>query len=174
MPAAIGWRVFTLGRRFAGSAETLTDIQLTSRRDDGRCCAFLIRAAATDEECMAGRVLKRIAREKVNVSLTLPASLLSNREFAPRSSMCRGCILQECWGCILLMMVSHCHAPVTLFNTLSGRSRCKLTVAGQSEAHILHSPLQFFSALCPPYTLHQSLLGSHTGRLHDALQDVTV
>ena len=36
---------------------------------------------------MAGRVLKRIARENVNVSLTLPASLLPfNREFAPRSA----------------------------------------------------------------------------------------
>ena len=37
-----------------------------------------------DEECMAGRVLKRIVRENVNVSLTLPASLPCNREFAPR------------------------------------------------------------------------------------------
>ena len=33
-----------------------------------------------------------------------------------------------------------------------------------------HSPLQFFSALCPPYTLHQSLLWSHTGRLYAALK----
>ena len=42
---------------------------------------------ASDEECMAGRVLKRIiARENVNVSLTLPASLPFNREFAPRSA----------------------------------------------------------------------------------------
>ena len=35
---------------------------------------------------MAGRVLKRIAREVVNVSLTLAASLPFNREFAPRSA----------------------------------------------------------------------------------------
>ena len=35
---------------------------------------------------MAGRVLKRIARENVYVSLTLPASLPFNREFAPRSA----------------------------------------------------------------------------------------
>ena len=32
------------------------------------------------------RVLKRIAWENVNVSLTLPASLPFNREFAPRSA----------------------------------------------------------------------------------------
>ena len=32
--------------------------------------------------CMAGRVLKRIARENVNVSLTLPASLAGDRKFA--------------------------------------------------------------------------------------------
>ena len=31
-------------------------------------------------------MLKRIARENVNVSLTLPASLPFNREFAPRSA----------------------------------------------------------------------------------------
>ena len=31
-------------------------------------------------------MLKRIARENVNVSLTLPASLPVNREFAPRSA----------------------------------------------------------------------------------------
>ena len=36
--------------------------------------------------CMVGRVLKRIARENVNVSLTLPASLPSNSEFARRCS----------------------------------------------------------------------------------------
>ena len=44
--------------------------------------------ATTDEECMgmAGRVLKRIARENVYVSLTLPASLPFNREFTPRSA----------------------------------------------------------------------------------------
>ena len=85
-------------KRFAGSAETLAAIQLTSRRDDGRCCAqrsshpvtsserrttspYEIRTT-TDEECMAGRVLKRIARENVNVSLSLPF----NSEFAPRSA----------------------------------------------------------------------------------------
>ena len=104
MPAAIEWRPVTLVKRFAGSAETLTAIQLTSRRDDGRYCSprsshpvtiltrerrttspYEIRAA-TGEECMAGRVLKRIARENVNVSLTLPASLPFNREFAPRSA----------------------------------------------------------------------------------------
>ena len=102
MPAAIEWRPVTLVKRFAGSAETLTAIQLTSRRDDRRYCApssshpvtcrerrttspYEIRAA-TDEECMAGRVLKRIARENVNVSLTLPASLPFNREFGLRSA----------------------------------------------------------------------------------------
>ena len=102
MPAVIEWRPVTLVKNFAGSAETLTAIQLTSRRDDGRLCAprsphpvtswerrttypYEIRAA-TDEECMAGRVLIRIARENVNVSLTLPASLPFNREFAPRSA----------------------------------------------------------------------------------------
>ena len=42
--------------------------------------------AASDEDCMAGRVVKRIARENVNVSFTLPASLPFNREFAPRSA----------------------------------------------------------------------------------------
>ena len=98
MPAVIEWRPVTLVKNFAGSAETLTAIQLTSRRDDGRCCAprsshpvtswqrrtntpYEIRAAS-DEECMAGRVLKRIAKENVNVSLSLPF----NREFAPRSA----------------------------------------------------------------------------------------
>ena len=39
VPAAIEWRPVTLVKRFAGSAETLAAIQLTSRRDDGRCCA---------------------------------------------------------------------------------------------------------------------------------------
>ena len=39
--------------------------------------------------CMAGRVLKRIARENVNVSLTLPGSLPGNHEFA------RGCGTQS-------------------------------------------------------------------------------
>ena len=34
MPAEIEWRPVTLVKRFAGSAETLTAIQLTSRRDD--------------------------------------------------------------------------------------------------------------------------------------------
>ena len=34
--------------------------------------------------CLAGRVLKRIARENVSVSLTLPASLPGNCEFARR------------------------------------------------------------------------------------------
>ena len=34
--------------------------------------------------CLSGRVLKRIARENVNVSLTLPASLPGNREFGRR------------------------------------------------------------------------------------------
>ena len=90
MPAEIEWRPVTLVKRFAGSAETLTAIQLTSRRDDWkrgaqRTSPYEIRAAP-DEECMAGRVLKRIARENVNVSLPLPASLPFNREFAPRSA----------------------------------------------------------------------------------------
>ena len=34
MPAEIEWRPVTLVKRFAGNAETLTAIQLTSRRDD--------------------------------------------------------------------------------------------------------------------------------------------
>ena len=34
VPAEIEWRHVTLVKRFAGSAETLTAIQLTSRRDD--------------------------------------------------------------------------------------------------------------------------------------------
>ena len=43
VPVAIEWRSVTLVKRFAVSAETLTaiHIQLTSRRDDGRCCALL-------------------------------------------------------------------------------------------------------------------------------------
>ena len=44
------------------------------------------RIGPLNEECMAGRVLKRIARENVNVSLTLPASLPFDREFAPWSA----------------------------------------------------------------------------------------
>ena len=155
MPAAIEWRVVTLGKRFAGSAETLTAIMAGSecRKNMNKTkienrfvslCAkfnadfktvlvFFLALIVMDfysfenlkkkknkkknEKnfmnkielefkftygvqissksvnsyiknhplkrgrtlmCMAGRVLKRIARENVNVNLTLPASLPSN------------------------------------------------------------------------------------------------
>ena len=82
---------------------------------------------------MAGRVLKRIARENVNVSLTLPASLPFNREFAPRSAT---------------QSVEKSDSVTPPINTLSGRSRGKLTVdgqtGGQSEAHIDILPCNSF------------------------------
>ena len=53
------------------------------------------------------------------------------------------------------MPLSHRHS--FLFNTLSVTSRANWRTKWGSH---WHSPLQFFSALCPPYTLHQSLLSS--------------
>ena len=87
MPAAIEWRPVTLVKCFVGSGETLAAIQLKSRRNNGRCCAphsshpvtswerrttspYEIRAA-TDEECLAGRVMKRLLQGRMSMWASL-------------------------------------------------------------------------------------------------------
>ena len=74
-----------LCRKCRGSHCHSVDIQTWWLEERRTTSPYEIRAAS-DEECMAGGVLKRIARENVNVSLTLPASWPFNREFAPRSA----------------------------------------------------------------------------------------
>ena len=130
-------------KRFAGSAETLAAIQLTSRRDWWevlRSALFssgdILRAAynlpvwdQSSEECMAGRVLKRIAK-----------------------------------------VVSHCHSFQHSEWQIEGQTHGWRANWRAKRGSHWHSPLQFFSALCPPYTLHQSLLWSYMGRLYAALK----
>ena len=64
-----------------------------------------------------------------------------------------------------LKVVSHCHSFQHSEWQIEGQTHgWRANWRAKWGSH-WHSPLQFFSALCPPYTLHQTLLWSHTGRL---------
>ena len=67
-------------------------------------------------------------------------------------------------------MVSHYHSFQHSEWQIEGQTHCWRANWRAKWGSHWHSPLQFFSALCPPYTLHQSLLWSHTGRLYAALK----
>ena len=69
-----------------------------------------------------------------------------------------------------LKVVSHCHSFQHSEWQIEGQTHGWRANRRAKWGSHWHSPLQFFSALCPPYTLHQSLLWSHTGRLYAALK----
>ena len=66
--------------------------------------------------------------------------------------------------------MSHCHSFQHSEWQIEGQTHCWRANWRAKWGSHWHSLLQFFSALCPPYTLHQSLFWSHTGRLYAALK----
>ena len=96
------------------------------------------------------------------------------RQFALQPWVCPSICHSECWKewqCdTTLRVVSHYHSFQHSEWQIEVQTHCWRANWRAKWGSQWHSPLQFFSALCPPYTLHQSLLWSHTGRLYAALK----